>query len=618
MSCSVCHKHVKKNHRKLCCSICKNYVHKSCSDLTAKEFRRKNTESFWHCEICNNEIMLPFNHILDEREFKLVLFTLFEHQNIVNKEDIIEKYRNLTFDPHKFNDKDDFNEYNSNSDYYDNEQLKEVCKNIEKNDLSLLNINARSLYKNFESLQDFLGSIDIEFKIIGLVETWLKDQPQEYFHIDGYNLELKNRRDKKGGGVCLYIDDDIKYTVRKDLEKIKHPDYTETLFIEIERQAAKNIIVGVLYKPPDQDIKVFNTFAETLLCKIAKNENKLVYLMGDFNINLINEDIHVPITEFIDMLSSYSLYPSITKPTRITSKTATLIDNIFTNSHTKQTAGIIISDISDHLPIFTVIKLSVYRHDHNIQFEKRDYNVKNVQMFKDRLRNENWDEVCISDDVNVSYRSFVNRFVSLYDECIPKKLITKCKNSKTPKSPWITNALLKCINRKNSLYKKSLNKPTDTNISKYKMYRNKLNISLRLAKQNHFSSLLEKEKHNMKNTWKILNSVLRSSKKPLGGKFVDGNKTFSDSKEIANEFNNFFANIGPSLAASIKHKGKDFNSYLRDQNSYTCFLKPTDVEEIYKVIRNLGNNKSPGHDNISSNIIKKVAKEILYPFQTHF
>ena len=258
----------------------------------AAEFRRKNIESFWHCEICNNEIMLSLNHKSDDREFKLVLFTLFEHQNIVNKEDIIEKYRNRIFDPHKFNDKDDFNEYNSNSDYHDNEQLKEVCKYIEKNDLSLLKTNGRSLYKNFESLQDFLGSIDIEFKIIGLVVTWLKDQPQENFHIDGHNLELKNRRDKKGGGVCLYIDDDIKYTVRKDLEKIKHPDYTEALFIEIERQAAKNIIVSVLYKPPDQDIKVFNTFAETLLCKIARNENKLVYLMGDFNINLIIEDVH--------------------------------------------------------------------------------------------------------------------------------------------------------------------------------------------------------------------------------------------------------------------------------------------------------------------------------------
>ena len=168
------------------------------------------------------------------------------------------------------------------------------------------------------------------------------------------------------------------------------------------------------------------------------------------------------------------------------------------------------------------------------------------------------------------------------------------------------------------LYKTSLNKPTDTNISKYKTYRNKLNISLRLAKQNHFSSLLEKEKQNMKNTWKILNSVLRSSKKTLGGKFVDGNKTFSDSKEIANEFNNFFANIGPSLAASIKHKGKDFDFYLKDRNSYTCFLKPTDEEEIDKVIRNLGNNKSPGHDNISSNIIKKSCKRDFVSFETHF
>ena len=183
MSCSVCHKHVKKNHRKFSSSIYKNFVQKSWSDLTAYEFRRRNAESFWHCEIYNNKIMLPFNHTSDETEFKIVLFTLFEHQNIVNKEDIIEKYRNLIFDPHKFNDKDDFNEYNSNSDYYDNEQLKEVCKNIEKNDLRLLTINARSLYKNLESLQHFLGSIDIEFKIIGLVETWLKDQPQEYFQI---------------------------------------------------------------------------------------------------------------------------------------------------------------------------------------------------------------------------------------------------------------------------------------------------------------------------------------------------------------------------------------------------------------------------------------------------
>ena len=55
-------------------------------------------------------------------------------------------------------------------------QIKEVCKNIEKkNDLSLLIVNARSLYKKNESLHDLLNSIDIELKIMGLVETWLKE-----------------------------------------------------------------------------------------------------------------------------------------------------------------------------------------------------------------------------------------------------------------------------------------------------------------------------------------------------------------------------------------------------------------------------------------------------------
>ena len=56
------------------------------------------------------------------------------------------------------------------------------------------------------------------------------------------------------------------------------------------------------------------------------------------------------------------------------------------------------------------------------------------------------------------------------------------------------------LKRKNLLYKKSINKPTELNILKYKMYRNKLNVTLRLAKQNYFSNLLDKQKHNMRNT----------------------------------------------------------------------------------------------------------------------
>ena len=117
--------------------------------------------------------------------------------------------------------------------------MDDISKQISSNDLSLLNVKIRSINKNFDSLKEFLHSTSVDFNIISLVESWLKDKPHGYFHLDGYNLECANRQSDKGGGgggVCLFIKEELKYVVRNDLSKIKHPLNTETLFIEIERK----------------------------------------------------------------------------------------------------------------------------------------------------------------------------------------------------------------------------------------------------------------------------------------------------------------------------------------------------------------------------------------------
>lgn len=55
--------------------------------------------------------------------------------------------------------------------------------------------------------------------------------------------------------------------------------------------------------------------------------------------------------EFIIMIFSIGLYPQITKPSRITTHSATLIDNIFPNGiENKIVSGLMIIDINDHLP----------------------------------------------------------------------------------------------------------------------------------------------------------------------------------------------------------------------------------------------------------------------------
>ena len=86
-----------------------------------------------------------------------------------------------------------------------------------------------------------------------------------------------------------------------------------------------------MYRPPNQMPSEFVSGFNNVLSKISK-ENKLCYILSDTNLNLINHDCHQPTIEFLDLLCSYMFYPLITCPTRITSHSATLIDNIFTNN----------------------------------------------------------------------------------------------------------------------------------------------------------------------------------------------------------------------------------------------------------------------------------------------
>lgn len=135
---------------------------------------------------------MPFNHITDDKEFVLELFKKFDNVT-VDIDDNVNRYEHLTLDPSKF--QAGINEGNCNSytctAYYTEEDLNQLHQ-TSKNNLSMLGVNIRSLYKNCDAFKDFLHCTEMNFEIIGLVETWLKDKPQDYFKLDGFNLELIN------------------------------------------------------------------------------------------------------------------------------------------------------------------------------------------------------------------------------------------------------------------------------------------------------------------------------------------------------------------------------------------------------------------------------------------
>ena len=117
--------------------------------------------------------------------------------------------------------------------------------------------------------------------------------------------------------------------------------------------AKKNIVIGFIHRISNTNMMDFNATMENALEQL-RMENKLVYLMGDYNIDLLNSKKHDLTNEFVDVLYCNEFLPLISRPTRITSTSATLIDNIFTNNHDDLNCslnGILVADISDHFPI---------------------------------------------------------------------------------------------------------------------------------------------------------------------------------------------------------------------------------------------------------------------------
>ena len=88
------------------------------------------------------------------------------------------------------------------------------------------------------------------------------------------------------------------------------------------------------------------------MIKYLENKN----LIGDFNVNLLNYNNHNPTNEFLDSLASNSFVPYILQPTRLTSHSKTLIDNIFSNIISPEAiSGNLTLTVSDHLPQFMIV-----------------------------------------------------------------------------------------------------------------------------------------------------------------------------------------------------------------------------------------------------------------------
>ena len=395
-----------------------------------------------------------------------------------------------------------FSNINNSCKYYTTERYNHNFKADGK--LSIIHINSRSLYANLKSIKNYLYSFSQPFNIIAISETWFDKEREMDFEMDGYELTYKNRLNKGGGGVAIYVDTNFNFKIVEAMSQVID-NLLECITIEICMENKKNMLISCVYRAPDSSIDTFKDWMGGMFSGIG---NKNIFICGDTNIDLLKHSNHKSTEDFINTIHSMCLLPSITRPSRITSHSATLIDNIFTNVIDNKISGLLVCDISDHLPVFTVIDYVYKNRTEKQKIFRRIKTDKSINMLIQDLVSQNWDMIYNEKDVDGAYNIFLEIFKAKYDKHCPINEYNKKRAHDN--CPWLTKGLQNACKKKNALYRNYIRQRTKEAEDKYK---NKLISIIRISRKEYYKNKLDRNKDNIKGIWNILNSIIRDGVK---------------------------------------------------------------------------------------------------------
>ena len=253
---------------------------------------------------------------------------------------------------------------------------------LKKRGIHFIHININSLLPKIDEVHYI--AIITNASVIGISETELDETIlSSELEVNGYELVRLNRS-RRGGGVASYIKSSIVYCYKDSF-----CSNTNIIFDDISLPKSKPIQLGILYWPSDKSdfVKHNNVFTETGV--LDKQE---CYLLGDLNINLILDEKEIfsnkrfrsnsqnlsPLTKgYLDFSFSFSLEQLISIPTRVTSKTATLIDHALTDSTQKVSqCSVIELGISDHDLVYCAWKTPSLKSN-----ERNDISVRSMKNY---------------------------------------------------------------------------------------------------------------------------------------------------------------------------------------------------------------------------------------------
>ena len=477
---------------------------------------------------------------------------------------------------------------------------REEYKQSIRKGLTFVHQNVCGIHSNFANFQEFVTSHK-EIDIISVSETHLKDN-NDIVCIDGYDFVQKHRENGLGGGVGVFVKENITFKVRSDFT---HKSL-EAIWIEIFIKNSKPIIFGCCYRPPETSKYLdnnYNTYINETLTTINA-ENKETVIMGDFNVNYLNikSAIH---NDFRNIMTLNGFKQVVKSATRITKESSSLIDLIFVNKLSNcHSINVVSTSLGDHEMVSCTRKINYQKFQHRT-IKCRDFRNYDHNILLSDAQKIDWTSLHDTNDVNIAVNYLTTELQNLFDKQAP--FIEKRVKAKP--SQWLNEDLKREMNKRDNLLRKARAEKSDAKWDAYKKQRNICTKVIKKAKASYHHRLLNESRISPRKFWNSIKSLFPTKNR-------HSSKTMGDQKSRVNSFVNFFSGIVTKIK-KIAFPLTDFvwRYHQKRRLRTSSIFKFTYVSTVFvqKELRKLKRNKAAGTDNLPPNMLKDCASAIAKP-----
>ena len=466
--------------------------------------------------------------------------------------------------------------------------------------ISMGYLNVRSVYRHLDDIEQLLKQSDLDILILG--ETFLNYSVlNATVELNGYKMFRFDRdlgSGKRGGGGLLA------YAANKyDISYIEEwsvctPDL-ECIWLKPTSPKTRPTFICGVYIPPDANLDNALMLLENKLIDLYANSKLDIIILGDLNVDLLKRRDHKA-KKLINFMRTNRLDQLITKPTRITHRSRTLIDHVMVNNmEYYNQSGCLDIGISDHHLVYTSRKKAKIKSE-SCQLWLRSYRNYDKEQFYLDICAINWDKIMEIKDVNLAVEKFNEYFLNVVNKHAPYQWI----NCRGRNVVWVTGELISYIDEREFRTRKYNLNPTDENRILRDMARKQVTRVKNYLKKNYIVNKLKENAGDSKQFWKTMKKFYPLKSKSSQITNIHGKTATVD---IANEINSYFAHIGENLANKI-----DSSNPVPNFNYPPTFeLTGVDFSTVRDLIKELPDGKSPGIDDIMARLLKDAGEDVV-------